>query len=878
MKKKLLFISLSLLFFQGFANIEVDLNISEPVIKENLFKMGNPGEGERSLKTNNQYMTLGGVPFIPVMGEMHFSRVREDQWKERLLLMKASGVNIVATYVFWNHHEEVEGFFDFEGQKDLQAFLQLCKELDLYVWLRLGPWCHGEARRGGFPDWLEAKHGIATRSMNSVFIKYVDILYEKIIAQCVGFNWSEGGPIIGAQFENEFYVGSKSAAEYVLYLKKKAISCGLDLPFYSITLWPVGPRIPLHEFLLLGGGYPGSPWSGHTNPINRSENYIFSAERVDTAVGADLLGKLEDGSAGSDAQVYPWYTCELGVANQISWHRRPVFNGLDGIALVFSKIGSGCNLPGYYMYTGGLNPTGVLTTLEENKATKYPNDYPIVTYDFQTAIQEYGQTGPSYPYLRRFHYFLNDFGYILAPSVAITPGIGENGLNFSIRKNKETAFVFINQYNRYDSYKNFPQVDNLAFTMKSGEKSIVFPAKPASVAKGSLHIWPFNLDLAGVRLDWATATPVKFVKERGVVFFYGNSQSGSEFAFGKDAEISALANCSVDASGENLLVTVADSASDAAFTVKQGTKTLRFEVLTEANSLKFASDSANSVLSGDTIFFDKNSFVVRSLSNTVEYSKYDYSSKKFVKAQESLPRVELGASYEQISCPDSRAEVIVVPAKSGISVPFEIGGQSKVKDAKLYLSSSRRVSVKVNGRLALPRLLGKVYVYDLSKKVKLGGNSLSINSRSAAEVAFELRVTTCNELGVVLLSNSSMAEVSVADLARVSLPGQYRVQLDEAAMERLERSGRVWLSVDFFGDQIRAEAGGSLLVDQYFHKKGWNIELSHFREQILANNGIIDLKIKPLSAFDKIYFETTPQFGAGLVSVGVNLEYEYVFK
>ena len=69
----------------------------------------------QTLGLNSMYLTLNGKPWLPVMGEFHFSRVPEAEWEEEILKMKAAGVSIVATYVFWIHHEEVEGQFDWSG-------------------------------------------------------------------------------------------------------------------------------------------------------------------------------------------------------------------------------------------------------------------------------------------------------------------------------------------------------------------------------------------------------------------------------------------------------------------------------------------------------------------------------------------------------------------------------------------------------------------------------------------------------------------------------------------------------------------------------------------------------------------------------------------
>ena len=46
---------------------------------------------------------------------------------------------------------------------------------------------------------------------------------------------------------------------------------------------------------------------------------------------------------------------------------------------------------GYYMFHGGRNPDGKLTTLQESQATGYPNDLPVKSYDFNAPLGEFGQ-------------------------------------------------------------------------------------------------------------------------------------------------------------------------------------------------------------------------------------------------------------------------------------------------------------------------------------------------------------------------------------------------------------------------------------------------------------------------------------------------------
>ena len=124
-------------------------------------------------------LMINGQRVIPVMGEIHYSRIPADEWEDEVRKMKEGGVTIIATYVFWNHVEEQEGIYNWSGQRDLRRFLEVCKEAQLPVVLRVGPFCHGEARNGGIPDWAFTK-GCKMRSEDPLFLSLVARLYRQI--------------------------------------------------------------------------------------------------------------------------------------------------------------------------------------------------------------------------------------------------------------------------------------------------------------------------------------------------------------------------------------------------------------------------------------------------------------------------------------------------------------------------------------------------------------------------------------------------------------------------------------------------------------------------------------------------------------------------
>ena len=124
------------------------------------------------VKWDSKSLIIDGKRMVPVMGEIHYSRLPENEWQTELKKMKDGGVTIIATYIFWNHIEETEGVFNWSGRRDLRRFIELCKEQQLPVVLRLGPFCHGEVRNGGIPDWLFSK-GCKMRTEDKTFLFYV---------------------------------------------------------------------------------------------------------------------------------------------------------------------------------------------------------------------------------------------------------------------------------------------------------------------------------------------------------------------------------------------------------------------------------------------------------------------------------------------------------------------------------------------------------------------------------------------------------------------------------------------------------------------------------------------------------------------------------
>ena len=458
-----------------------------------------------TLGLNSMYLTHDGKPWLPVMGEFHFSRVPQSEWEPELLKMKAAGVQIVATYLFWIHHEEIEGRFDWSGQRDLRAFLRLCAKHHLYVIVRVGPWAHGEARNGGLPDWLLKKG--PTRRNDHDFMRYVGLYFAQIARQLHGLLWKDGGPVIGIQLENEYSSrGPEQGEEYILTLKKLVVDDGLDVPFYTVTGWD-NAVIPTGKVLSVYGGYPDAPWDATRTALPPNEVYLFRfGSRVSGSMGMQGVTShdVPQKHIGLDT---PFITAEIGGGVQDTYHRRPIIAPDDVAAMMPVMLGSGVNLYGTYMFQGGENPDGNLTTLQESQSTGYPTDVPVKSYDFQAPLGEFGQERASFRKLKIFNYFLNDFGSLLAPMSVHAPAARPTSpSDFSpqraaVRSAGRRGFLFVNNYVRGST---MPARKSVQFAIQLPGSVLRIPEKPIDIPSGAYFIWPFNFDLGITSLRFTT--------------------------------------------------------------------------------------------------------------------------------------------------------------------------------------------------------------------------------------------------------------------------------------------------------------------------------------------------------------------------------------
>lgn len=193
------------------------------------------------------HFTMNGEKLRILSGTIHYFRVPRPYWRDRLLKLKHCGFNTVETYVAWNAHQMQPDTYDFSDMLDLEAFVELAKEVGLYVIVRPGPYICAEWDFGGLPWWLLKDDNIRLRCMDDIYLGHVDTWFDVLIPKLAKHTIQKGGPIIAMQVENE-YGSYGNDAVYLDYIRRGLLARGVDCMLFTSD----GPT----DWMLQGGTLP----------------------------------------------------------------------------------------------------------------------------------------------------------------------------------------------------------------------------------------------------------------------------------------------------------------------------------------------------------------------------------------------------------------------------------------------------------------------------------------------------------------------------------------------------------------------------------------------------------------------------------------------
>lgn len=325
----------------------------------------------------NGNFLLDGAPFQIHSGEMHYSRIPQPYWRHRLKMMKAMGLNTVATYVFWNYHEVAPGQWDFKtGNKNLAEYIRIAQEEGLFVILRPGPYVCAEWEFGGYPWFITKTPGLVIRGSNEKFLAATKFYFTQLYSQVKNLLIKNGGPIIMVQGENEF--GSYVAQRPDISLKNHRLySAAVFQQLKDVGFKDVEFFTSDGSWLFKGGTLPGAL------PTANGEGDVKKLK--------DSVNKYNDGKG-------PYMVAEFYPGWLDHWAEPfPKQNYKSTARQTQKYLDAGVSF-NYYMVHGGTN-FGFTTGANYDGAHDIQPD--MTSYDYDAPISEAGWATKKYDTLRQ---------------------------------------------------------------------------------------------------------------------------------------------------------------------------------------------------------------------------------------------------------------------------------------------------------------------------------------------------------------------------------------------------------------------------------------------------------------------------------------------
>ena len=402
-----------------------------------VFSISSFSQKKHTFEIKNGDFVYDGKPVRIISGEMHYPRIPHQYWRHRMQMLKAMGLNAVATYVFWNIHEPEPGKWDFTGDKNLAEYIKIAGEEGLMVILRPGPYVCAEWEFGGYPWWLQNVEGLELRRDNEQFLKYTQLYINRLYKEVGNLQITKGGPIVMVQAENEFgsYVSQRKDIpleehrRYNAKIVQQLQDAGFDVPsFTSDGSW-----------LFEGGAVPGALPTA--NGESNIENLKKAVDKYNGGQGPYMV-----------AEFYPgWLAHWLEPHPQIS---------ATSIARQTEKYLQNNVSINYYMVHGGTN---FGFTSGANYDKKHDIQPDLTSYDYDAPISEAGWVTPKYDSLRNVikkyvNYSLPKvpaaIPVIEIPSIKLDKIAALDGLNSKVvENNKPMTFEQLNQGYGYVLYK-----------------------------------------------------------------------------------------------------------------------------------------------------------------------------------------------------------------------------------------------------------------------------------------------------------------------------------------------------------------------------------------------------------------------------------------
>lgn len=190
-----------------------------------------------TISSDGQSLLIDSKRHWIISGTVGYAGVPRALWKSRLRQARAAGLNTIVVPAVWGHHQVTAKTLDFDGDRDISAFIREAGAQGLHVIVRVGPVVERGLDLGGMPSSLLGSLD-AAESLRSDGPEFLSALSTWIRALCQKISPQQvterkdgapsGGPIIAVQAEHEFSCADPELAENYLgaitrYLREGSI-------------------------------------------------------------------------------------------------------------------------------------------------------------------------------------------------------------------------------------------------------------------------------------------------------------------------------------------------------------------------------------------------------------------------------------------------------------------------------------------------------------------------------------------------------------------------------------------------------------------------------------------------------------------------------
>ena len=462
------------------------------------------------IRFDRHSLIIEGEPVFIFSGELHYFRCPCELWKDRMQKMKDAGLNCVDTYLAWNLHELEEpanpdDFSKLRNMVQISDFIQVARDLGLYVIIRPGPYICAEVDRGGFPGWL-MKHkpdglrlGQFLRS-NSQFMLDWDRHWLTAAAQVVKPHLITNVPkgstgVILWQLENEYDwngagLASEVRTDVLRALAEASLEGGIDVPLF--TCETMDRAFHDDQFLRT-----------HVfDTVNKYPNYDMQP--------------LIDGIAGRveyQPEVFLGITeLQGGWFSQIGGGLSGGHNAAQITQVTLTAIERGCTMINYYMFFGGSNfGYSAASTVTQS-------------YDYNAPLREWGGMGDRYYAVKAIGQMLKDHGQQLIHSHPIELTIEGDHPDVSIyvrQSDDGSQFFFVRNSREHESRSGTVKVQSkhgpehsLSYNLANFEAKVLYiPPGASSLAESQ---WlPKPVETSTVVESAPITVPVRIISISG---------------------------------------------------------------------------------------------------------------------------------------------------------------------------------------------------------------------------------------------------------------------------------------------------------------------------------------------------------------------------